>query len=469
MRAALRRGAWALTIGLVLALPVQAQTVALGRDQAVALARQAWLAGDVTLAYAISSKIAAADPGDVEALLLLSATTGAMGDAPLAFRLGKRAWVAARAAGRPDGLRYDIANQTARAALSAGQPRRALWWLGQAAAIAPSEAQRQQTAANRDHLKAQIPLGFSASLQMAPTDNLNNGATTGLLAVDDHVFGTISGWSVAHAGVVANVALGATYALAVSASGRARTELGFDLSGTFHALTAEEARDNPELEASDLDMTTATARWTQDRFVPGIPQGPVRFTVEASQNWFAGQLYAPALRAEVMVPLTARTAKTQLALQTVLEQQWQDDPSGVVNGASLHLAGQRALALPWGEGSLGFGLGGTALRSGFSNTTYDSLDASLTLDPALSLGPVTTRFGVALSWRHYDTYSLGLVNVTKGRTDHSASLSASFGLGDATVAGLTPTLTLQRQIKQSNISKYETDATSVYLGLASRF
>jgi hypothetical protein len=43
VRAALRRGAWALTTGLVLALPVQAQTVALGRDQAVALAgRRGW-------------------------------------------------------------------------------------------------------------------------------------------------------------------------------------------------------------------------------------------------------------------------------------------------------------------------------------------------------------------------------------------------------------------------------------------
>ena len=122
------RAVWALTIGLVLTLPALAQTVSLGRDQAVAVARQAWLAGDVPLAYAISSTIVAADPDDVEALLLLSATNGAMGNANLAIHLGKQAWVAARAAGRPGGLRYDIAHQTARAALSLGQPRRARWW-----------------------------------------------------------------------------------------------------------------------------------------------------------------------------------------------------------------------------------------------------------------------------------------------------------------------------------------------------
>ena len=198
-------------------------------------------------------------------------------------------------------------------------------------------------------------------------------------------------------------------------------------------------------------------------------RAPLRFTLEASQSWFGGLAYSPSLRAEIDLPLTRADSGHDMTLAAVLERQWQDAPSGIVNGASLHLEGRRDLTLPWGKGQLVYGFGGTLLRSGWINSTYDSLDASLSLDPGVHIGQVSAVLGMGLSWRSYDQYSLGLVNVTKGRTDQGLWLRAGLNLGDITVAGLTPTVTVQRQMTWSNISKYQTDATTLYLGLATEF
>lgn len=447
-----------------------AQTLTLTRTEALTMARQAYLTGDPALTYAIASKIAASDPFDVEALLLVSASHAALGRADDAFVFGKRAWAAAGDAGRPAGLRFEIAQQTAHAAWQAGRYRSAVQWLGRAMDLAPDQAAKARDAANRARVGAQIRLRFSGNLQINPTDNLNNGAATGLLVVQDQVVGAISGWSVAHGGVQTLGRLGAAYDLGVTPSGRARNSIGFGLAATLHSLSRAEALANPDLDASDLDIWTARLSWTQERFLGGAAfagRGPLRFTLEATQNWYAGAPYSPGLRAELQVPLGL--ASGALSLTTALERQWQDGPGGVVDGASLHLQGRQAVDLPWGSGRLGYSLGGAILRGGWSNAIYDSLDASLTLDPGLALGPVNSHFGLGLSWRDYDTYSLGFANVTKGRTDTGVWVRAGFDLDGIDLAGMAPTLSVMHEMTWSNISKYETATTSLYLGLAAEF
>jgi hypothetical protein len=91
------------------------------------------------------------------------------------------------------------------------------------------------------------------------------------------------------------------------------------------------------------------------------------------------------------------------------------------------------------------------------------------LDPGLDLGPVQARFGMGVSFRDYEAYSLGFANVTKGRTDRGLWLRAGLGLDDVKVGGMVPTLSLMRQMSWSNISKYETDSTTLQLGLSAEF
>jgi hypothetical protein len=459
-------GSWGLT-----PFSAAAETVSLSRDQAIAVARRAWLGGDVALAYAIASKIAAADPTDVEALLLVSACNEVLGRSEQSFQIGRQAWTAARAAGRPEGLRFEIAVQTARAAFAAERPRQAAFWLGRAVDLAPDPARQAATQRDLAQVKSQIPLTFSGSLQISPTDNLNNGATVGLLIVEDTVIGLLSGWSVAREGVVTTAQVGAEYNLGVTRSGLARSSLGIDLSGTFHQLSAAEALANPSLDGSQLDLVRGAIRLSQDRLLQFGPSGelPIQVSLEASQSWYAGEPYAPSLRAEATVQVSGPDAPMQFALQTVIERQWQDAPSHEVDGLRLYLNGQRGLDLPWGEGKLRLAIGASFLRSDFANTTYDMLDASVSLDPGVKIGKVQSQFSLGASWRHHDEFSLFFANATKGRTDRGLSQRVSFSLDDVTVLGLTPTLTVQRQMSWSNISKYETEATSVYFGFAREF
>jgi hypothetical protein len=316
----------------------------------------------------------------------------------------------------------------------------------------------------------QIRLRFSGNLQINPTDNVNTGATTGLLIVQDQVVGGLSGWSVAHAGVQTFGQFGAEYDLGITPSGRARNSIGFGLAATLHSLSRAEALANPDLDASDLDLWTANLSWTQDRFVGGpafAGRGPLQFTIEAAQNWYDGKPYSPSLRAEVEVPLSR--SSPPLSLTAALERQWQDGPGGVVDGASLHLQGRAAVGLPWATGQLAYSFGGTVVRGGWSNASYDSLDGSLTLDPGLALGALHPHFGLGASWRDYNTYSLGFANVTKGRTDTRVWLRAGFELDGIDLAGMAPALSVMRDMTWSNISKYETATTSLYLGLAAEF
>lgn len=59
--------------------------------------------------------------------------------------------------------------------------------------------------------------------------------------------------------------------------------------------------------------------------------------------------------------------------------------------------------------------------------------------------------------------------MTKGRTDHGLWLRAGLGLEEMKLAGMTPSLSVMRQLTWSNISKYQTASTTLYLGLAAEF
>lgn len=465
MRTTLKAGLAALIccLELVAADGAAAQTVTLTRDQAVEVARRAWLAGDAALAYAITTRIVESDPEDVEALLLLAASNDALGQPAEAFALGRRAWVAAKAAGRPPALRFEIAETTAHAALSAGQPRRAAYWLERAVDVAPAGMLQSQGAADLQQVKSTIPLTFSGSLRISPTDNLNSGASSERWTVGELYLGTISGWAVDHAGVLTTADLEATYSLGTTPSGLARNALGFGISTTLHTLSAAEAAANPDLDTSELDSWRAAVKWTQDRLLHNRPA--MQLALEASQTWFGGVAYSPALRGTVTVPLT-RTG--DLSLEVSLEQQWPETPR---TATSLHLDGHRAVDLPWGKGTLIYGLGGTFLRSDSPNATFDGLDASVILDPGFSSDKFSTFVGIGASWLHYDRFAIGIgaIESTKGRTDNSLWLRAGVGFDQAKLAGLSPTLTLQRQMTWSNISKYQTEATTLYLGLAADF
>ena len=458
-----------LTCAVVLALFVgdraQAETLDLTRAEAIVVARKAFLGGEPALADAIARQLVAADPKDVEALLLLAASEEALGRADSGYYWGQKAWAAARGGRASPALRYEIARQTAHAALTGENFHAAARWLNRSVAVAPDANAAGQSQRDLAQVRARMPLTYSASLQISPTDNLNNGASTGLLVVDDTVIGGISGWSVAHAGYLATAQVGAVWSLGVTPSGKARNSFGLTMTSVLHALTKAEAQANPTLRASDLDMWSLTGSWVHEIALPGADH-PLALTVEATQNWYGGAAYAPSLRGKVDYDLPQR-GQTAWHLSGVIEHQWQDAPSNGVNGISLGLDGTRALRVL--NADLTYGISATALRSDWSNSTYDGAEAHLSLQSLGQIGPFQPSLGIGANWRHYAEYSLGFANVTDGRTDQGIWAQVGLTLPEVHIGVLSPTISLRSTDVRSNISKYQTHSTAVYLGLSAQF
>lgn len=176
-RLASTRLALALVVGLSgPAAQGQVQTPALvvdvTPDAGRALARQALLAGNPDLAARIAAQLVAANPGDVGALLLLTAGLARAGHGTEAAVQGRRAY---RLATTP-ALRFEAAYLTAEALSVADRPGAAKLWLRRADTAAPGAAERAVLRKAFRDLDARTPLKFTLAVGGGPTDNVNGGS-----------------------------------------------------------------------------------------------------------------------------------------------------------------------------------------------------------------------------------------------------------------------------------------------------
>jgi len=155
------------------------ETVELTRKQALVLAEQAYMAGDLVLANAIGRRLLEADGHDVEALMVLSATEPGLGNSRSGRIAGRSAWQAARVENRPEPLRFAIARRTAKAALAEGRPILAQYWLRRSLAFAPDQTAWLQSGADIQAIRARMRFQVWAQVAFAPTTNLNGGVPTG--------------------------------------------------------------------------------------------------------------------------------------------------------------------------------------------------------------------------------------------------------------------------------------------------
>ncbi len=436
----------------------------MSRAEALELARALYLDGDASLANAIARRLVEADPRDVEALLILSASEEALGHPQAGLDYGKRAWEAAAQTGRPAPLRYEIARQTAHAAVAADRNLAARYWLAQAVHVAPGPAQAAQTRSDLATLRETSPLQATLSFQITPTTNLNGGSNTDLFMVDDVIIGTLEGWSEAQAGVIGVANLDILYALPGQ-----RDRMGLALTEVRHLLAPWAAQANPDLDARDLDQRSAALRIEHDFLLAGT-QMPARLTFSGAQSWMGSWAENTPLglsaRAQVEVSLLD-TADSALMLTTIAERQWQGGISGTVDGLSFTLAGTRRVTDL--AATLQMGVTVDVLRSAWSNTTYDAAQLTIGYFPDQPMGPIKWSMSVTAGAKDFPVYSLGFANVTGGRQDFTLGASLTLEPQDVTLVGLTPYVTIGHLSSWSNVSRNDTQALSVSLGLSRAF
>lgn len=460
MRAALRAALAAVALAAVLAVPAGAEERVLTREQAVLIARLAYGSGDIALANAIARRLVQADPKDAEALLILAATEPVLGN-PVAGRMaGRAAWSTLRAKDAPDGLQYEAARYTAQAAWVEGNSVVAQYWLRRALDVAPNEAALQRTQDDIAWLRARTPLQFDLDLSVVPMSNLNNGATGGLLTIDDSfVVGVLSPEAQELPGVRATVDARVGYLLPWGGAAL-QTIVGARVFGTWNRFSPE--AEPGTLQASDLNRRLVEATLTGVFTLPGTDL-PMSLTFAGGKSWIGGVEQGTHLRGEARLVALASASNTTWFTGTVERQA---DPAGPLDGYAIRVDGRQMFDF---EGSLLYGLGYMAGDGPSVNNRYEQVDASLGFELPPFADWTDISFDLYGSWRNYDQFSLGPFYVTDGRTDESWGLAANFDLNTLGMMGYVPRLTIAKTQTDSNISRFSTRQLSVSFNIQSSF
>ncbi len=439
-----------------------AEEESLTLDEARRVAQQAALAGDHALARALAIRLAEVDPLDARALLILSASATAMGDAEVGLAAGQAAWRAARRRpeGLPPDLRYDIARHAAHAAWSAGRLTTAQIWLRRATDKAPDAHEYDRSVQDFRQVRGQNPLKLAFSLSVTPSSNLNGGASSGWLTIDDWYFvGPQSGTSLALSGFRTIGQAQMIYALPPDATGR--TYLGLRAFGAFHDLSSEAKRITGGLSGTYLNFTSVEGSLSRQMNWPGT-KWPLSLKASLGHAWEAGESAGPLLRLEGTTPVWMRDSGY---LNVTVLSEWQDRPDGMMQSTGISLEGEAKA----GPGRIGWSL---ALRDGNGpdvNRQYRSVSGEVSYEPDRSFGNIRLRGALSAGMRDFPEYTLGPFGVTDGREDRNLGLSLDIMPDGLTVMGYVPRVTLNAQATDSNISRFETRQMGVSLGIDSRF
>lgn len=459
-----RLRALALILGLALAVqapaPVRAEVLTLTPDEALMTARAAYLAGDVAVAGHIARALVAVEPDNPRVHLLLAATEPKLGRADAGLIAGRRAWKLAARGPDSQPLRYEIARNTAKAALDAGRPMLAQFWLRRSLDVAPDAAAFAASGRDLGLVRNRTPWRLAFDMEAGPSDNLNGGADSAVFRIGDFVLGDLSNGAQALSG--ARVSLRVAAERALPGTDRAQTVLSLSGETVVNRIDASSRAAAGRVTSADLNRSRLAFGLRRDLRI-GAEGLPLSLSIEVGQNWAGGRELGPTLALGAQGMLW-KGPDAALWLGGTVERSWE----GATSGADLFemsLTGQRS----FGTTRASLGLTVEAARSGFQNSTYDAARISLQVSPEWQLAGAAVSFGATAGLRDYDSFTLGFANVTGGREDRSLGLSMDLSFEDLSVMGFAPVLSLRHGKTQSNISRYQTKTTGVSLGISSVF
>ncbi|PJJ86511.1 Tfp pilus assembly protein PilF [Brevirhabdus pacifica] len=440
--------------------PDASGAVTLDLDQSRALARGALRQGNAGLAHRLASALLRADPADAEARLILAASAAQLGEPALAYA------EALRVHGQTDNraLRYEAAHVAAEAAFLQGRESLAQIWLRAAAQDADDDARMRQTAQDYRAVRARNPWRTQLSFSLAPTSNINNGASTDRLIVNgENTQATLSGDAQALSGMESRAVAQLGYRLAGDAG--QMTEFGLRLENRSYLLSDSAKARAPGARGADFRYGSVELSVNRHLRRPGST-GPLSFGATVGQSFYGGRdlgqyLQLRAGRGATLAP------GVNGALTLLVERQWRAVGDGG-DTDTLALGGQLQRHFAAGfTGGLRLGL--MHVAGEMRNARQNTLSLGVNIVPDRPWGPVQPGLTLGASLRDFPDYVLGLASVPDGRQDTrlSAELELLFPKLDAW--GFAPTLTLTAARGSSNISRFDTRQLGVSLGFRSLF
>lgn len=272
-----RRIMSAVALCLALGTPVAAQ--APDRTTVLPAAVEALHAGDAKRALALTNAVIAANPRDIDALLLKSQILFTLGQ----NRSARDAASAAYAASDIPAARLAASMRMAELLARDGNYTLSQFWLRRAAVYVRSEQELAAVVGAYRGVKAKNPWRFSFSAGASPNSNINNGSSESIIWIYGLPF-VLSPTAKALSGYTAEAQGKLEYRLFESE--RSQTMIGVEAAGRVNWLDKASQAAAPTVSGHDYDFYSLALTATHRQIVGNGIQ--LEFSARAGRNWYGG-------------------------------------------------------------------------------------------------------------------------------------------------------------------------------------
>lgn len=440
----------AIAVSLTLAAPVIAQ------DRTVLLpqASEALAAGEATTALALVNQAIAANPRDIDALLLKSQILFAMGQ----VRAAREAAHAAFQGSDIPAARYASAVRMADIIARQKNYSLSMFWLRRAAQYAQNDAEMEQLVAAYRHVKQKSPWRFGLSVGAAPNSNINNGSSEQIIWISGLPF-VLSPTARALSGYTAEAQASLEYRLFQTE--RSATTVSLTGGGRMNWLDSTSRATAPGVSGHDFDFYTL-ALTAMHRQIVG--QGiQLEFNAKVGRNWYGRAKLSdffgagvaatfPIAQGRDALTVTARADRNLLVQGGLVAETVTS--AGVIYGHKL----------PWGDTLIGR----ASYTQNFSaNATQQYRYPQVGFDYRFSRPILGAQLEVGANYG-YKNYPVAPLSAT-GRQDHIVTGRVSADFRKLTYLGFSPVLSLEAKRSWSNIAIHTQQTFSGGIRLQSRF
>jgi hypothetical protein len=440
-------GACALALATGTAAPAQQQV---SPRELMTAAAGALEAGDIGSAAVMADALIARDGADVPALILRAETAIMAGDLDSGLNAARRAWAAAEV----EPARYAAARLAALALSQQEAYTRSQFWLRRARQHAPGAAEAQQVAQDYAHVRRRNPLSFQLEVNVAPSDNINNGTANETLTIEGLPFTfSLTGDSQPLSGTEFTVGGNLRYKLRDGARSLTYAEVtGF---GRTYRLSSE-ARDLvPDAEGSDYAEAQLTFGLGHF-WLPAGGRDPWQIDIARGRFWYGGEPYLDFLRTSVNRPVTL-SGTDRLRFGATWERL--EETRGAESEALSLRAGWEHVFE--GAGVFSLGVRGRTVEAEGLDKAYQAR--------AATLGWQFENTGISVAYDIEERSYERSLYVFDTRTDTRHSLRLSVPVPQVEVYGFRPVINAERVVTDSNVNRFETETTGLGLTFRSAF
>ncbi|MCU0904430.1 MAG: hypothetical protein MUE83_11215 [Tabrizicola sp.] len=341
--------------------------------------------------------------------------------------------------------------------LVAGRPIAAQWWIRRAFRHARGHAdeailrEAYATAAEAN------PVTLNVWANVAPTDNINNGADSEFFSLGDILL-VFDPASQALSGTEYAASVAFSYRLA--RSDRASTSLGVNLYGRTYTLSSAAQAAAPDVSGSDYALVLGEVELRQQLLL-GQDLGLTTLSLHLGQVEYGKE---PLYRySRVTAAQDFRFGQGAMSIGFGLEDQVSQSPDradALIHDGRISYAYEGSKGAQWR-----WTLTGRKTNSSQSFDSFDEVQGGVSVSPAWRLFGTAPTFSLDLGGKHYDEFVLSF----DGRRDRFVRLGASLVFEQVAVMGFSPVLTVSGTRTRSNVERYDTAEVRASLGFQSRF